>query len=193
MQAQSVNTRRLANRRTGAVKAALLLVLGAETIFFSTLIVSYLVMRGEQAARPFPIQGLGDLLLPSLNTLVLLVSALLAGLAERAIRGGRRDALQSGLRWALGLGLLFVAGQVIEFTRSGMHPADAAFGGIYFALVSFHALHVLAGVFVLLLNLIRASLGDFSPRRYMAVQMGSWFWYYVTGVWLVLFTVLYLV
>ena len=85
-----------------------------------------------------------------------------------------------------------MAGQIIEFNHAGLHIDDQAFGGVFFTLIGFHALHLLAGVFFLGLNLIRANLGDFSGERYEAVELGSWFWYYVTAVWVVLFMALYI-
>ena len=91
------------------------------------------------------------------------------------------------------MGLAFVGLQVLEFTRSGMRPNDQTFGGVYFTLMGFHALHVLGGVLMLITVLWRAFLGDFTPRRHIAVQIGSWFWYFVVGVWVVLFIALYLV
>ena len=59
--------------------------------------------------------------------------------------------------------------------------------------MGFHAVHVLAGVVFLALNYARAYLGDFSSARYETIELGNWFWYYVAGVWLVLFIVLYLI
>jgi cytochrome c oxidase subunit III len=189
MEAQT--TRSTSTQKSVTAQIALLLVIGGETIFFGTLLSSYLFMRASAAPRPV-ISGAG-LTLPILNTLVLLVSALIASWSERAIRTDQKRVLKIGLQVTLALGLVFIIGQVAEFIHSGMHPGDANLAGMYFALITFHALHVLAGVVLLALNLLRAYLGDFSARRFTAVQIGSWFWYYVTAVWVILFIVLYLV
>jgi heme/copper-type cytochrome/quinol oxidase subunit 3 len=101
--------------------------------------------------------------------------------------------LKTYLLMALLMGALFFAGQVFEFMHSGMRIYDSTFGGVFFALISFHALHVLAGITVLAINYARAWLNDFSANRHIAITVGTWFWYYVTAVWIVLFTVLYLV
>jgi cytochrome c oxidase subunit 3 len=90
------------------------------------------------------------------------------------------------------LGLVFVTIQIYEFSHAGMRINDQAFGGVFFTLMGFHGLHVLAGVVFLIINLVRTRLGDFSPNRYEAVELGTWFWYYVTAVWVVLFGALYL-
>jgi len=166
-------------------------VLASETAFFGTLLMAYLYLSLSNSVTPQP--ALTRLIIPTINTAILLVSAGTAWLSNRSIRQGNVPALQRLLMITLALGLLFVAAQIYEFTRSGMLPDDREFGGVYFALIGFHALHVLAGVIVLVINLLRARLGDFSARRHIAVEMGTWFWFYVTGVWLVLFTVLFVV
>jgi heme/copper-type cytochrome/quinol oxidase subunit 3 len=90
------------------------------------------------------------------------------------------------------MGLLFVAGQFYEFTRSGLQVSGQVIGAVFFALMTFHALHVLAGIFLLVFNLARSRMGDFSSTRYEPVIISAWFWYYVCAVWLVLFGALYL-
>ncbi len=195
MKSASNDFRSPMNRGNSAsiAKLALVVLLGGETILFGTLVSSYLFVRAEASVTPSYTQaGLERLWLPIINTLVLLLSAAAAGYAARSIKRGRRDAMQNGLTWSLMLGLMFVALQVIEFSKSGMSPLDAAFGGMYMALIGFHAVHVLAGVVLLGLNLLRARLGDFTEKSHTVIDVSAWFWYYVTAVWFVLFAVLYL-
>ncbi len=169
------------------------LVLGSETLLFGLLAVSYLFMRAQQGIWQPNTLAQYRYWLPVWNTLVLLVSALTAWRSLVAIRAGRRDSLLNASQITLLLGLLFVAGQALEFSQAGM-PLDApGFGGILFALMSFHALHVLAGVVVEGLVVVRARLGDFSPANHVAVEAGVYFWFFVTLVWVVLFVLLYLV
>jgi len=176
--------------RISTGRIALFIVLGAESVFFVTVLVAYAALR-EQVAWNLP-HTFTRLQIPLMNTTILLISAILAGLSTRAIRQGKRDSMQNRLWITLSLGLLFVAGQIFEFSHSGLHIDDASFGGVFFTLLGFHAVHVLAGVVFLVLNLIRASLGDYTAKDYEPVELGTWFWYYVTGVWAVLFTALYL-
>ncbi len=175
------------------MQTTMLVVIGTETAFFATLVVSYLFMRGGGSTLLFRPPSRVDVAIAAANTLVLLASALLARAASRAVQNGRTRLLKIGLLGAFSLGLLFVAGQIFEFRHSGMSLHALDFGGVFFALVGFHALHVLAGMVILGLNLARAQAGDFTPRRHVAVTAGTWFWYFVTAVWLVLFTVLYLI
>jgi cytochrome c oxidase subunit III len=180
-------------RRSSVMQTALLLVITAETVLFGTLVMSYLFLRGGGSSMHFPHPNPLDILIAGSNTLILLVSA---ALARRSLQGIARDDVRGLIRnllLALGLGAVFIAGQVFEFRHAGMRIGDLAFGGVFFALISFHAVHVLAGMTVLGLNLARAKLGDFHERSHTAITAGTWFWYYVTAIWLVLFTVLYLI
>jgi cytochrome c oxidase subunit 3 len=157
--------------RAGVTQSTLLLVLSAETALFGTLVMSYLFLRNGGSdllfARPQPF----DLAIASLNTCVLLVSAACAWNAHRAIGQGHVELLKTYLAITLILGAVFVAGQVFEFRHSGMKLDDSTFGGVFFALISFHAFHVLAGITVLSLNFVRTRLGDFSARRHMVLVL----------------------
>ena len=180
------------NRRSLA-KVTLLAVLSTESVFFGMLLMVFLYMRSQQTSWPFMNTTLPELTLPIANTLLLLLSTVFARRAIQVIRRDDVKALNTALPITLIMGLVFVAGQVIEFNRSGMTITDTAFAGAFFILVAFHALHVLAGVVMLAINTVRSRLGDFSAGSYLPVEIGSWFWYYVAGVWLVLFFVLYII
>jgi cytochrome c oxidase subunit III len=180
-------------RHNSVMQTTLLLVISAETVLFGTLVMSYLFLRGGASSMHFPQPKPLDLLIASSNTLILLGSATFARKAQQVIA---RDNVRGLIRYlflALGLGAIFIAGQVFEFRHAGMRITDLAFGGVFFALISFHAVHVLAGMTVLGLNLVRANLGDFNRTKHTAITAGTWFWYYVAAIWIILFTVLYLV
>jgi cytochrome c oxidase subunit 3 len=172
-------------------RVALFLILASETVLFATLVVSYIALRGQSG---WDVEHtLRRLAFPILNTCILMGSAVLASLALRAIQNDRQGPLRGRLMAALLLGLVFVAGQMYEFRHAGLQVSGQEVGALFFALMSFHALHVLAGVVVISLSWMRARLGDFSARRHEAVSLGVWFWYYVCAVWLVLFGALYLI
>jgi len=172
-------------------KIAMLITLGTESVFFITLLVAYAALR-DQVSWDVP-HTLSRLAIPMINSCILLASALVAWWTNRVIVRDNRPALRNGLLVTLLLGLVFVAGQIYEFNNAGLSIDDQAFGGVFFTLLGFHAVHVLAGVVFLGLNLMRTILGDFSAERYEAVELGVWFWYYVTAVWGVLFVALYLI
>jgi len=177
--------------KTTTGRIALLITLGAETVFFITLLVAYAALRDEVS---WNVQHtLTRLTIPLINTAVLLISAGMAWVSTNAIRQDKQAALRNGLLVTVILGLIFVAGQVYEFSHAGLQINDQSFGGVFFTLMGFHAVHVLAGVVFLVLNYMRANLGDFSAGRHEAVELGTLFWYYVTAVWFVLFAALYLI
>jgi cytochrome c oxidase subunit III len=177
----------------GIMQMTMFLVLATESALFVTLVMAYLFMRGGGSTMVFTPPSASDIAIASANTVVLLGSAAAVQAAHNAIARDHAGQLQRALLLALGLGALFVAGQIFEFRHSGMSLRDFSFGGAFFALISFHATHVLAGMVVLALNLARAHAGDFTARRHVAITAGMWFWYFVVAVWIILFTVLYLI
>ncbi len=180
-------------RGQGVARTGLLAALASETVFFGTLLSAYFFMRLDQPGWPLAGFAWPRMALPLANTAVLVASAVAVALAERAVARGSSRGLGLGLFLGLALGLVFIGGQFMEFTSNGMRPGDQAFGGVFFTLMGFHAVHVLAGIVILAINGVRGRLGDFSRARHVAVTMGAWFWYYVTGVWLAMFAALYLV
>jgi cytochrome c oxidase subunit 3 len=171
-------------------KVALSIILTSESVFFATMLVAYIALRKQDS---WPVEHtLARLTIPIANTAVLLFSAISAWRGTVSIRDGKTSGSQGWQMLTLLLGLVFVTIQIYEFSHAGMRINDQAFGGVFFTLMGFHGLHVLAGVVFLIINLVRTRLGDFSPNRYEAVELGAWFWYYVTAVWVVLFGALYL-
>jgi cytochrome c oxidase subunit 3 len=177
--------------KTSTGKLALFITLGTESVFFITLLVAYAALR-DDVSWNVP-HTLTRLTIPLLNTAVLLVSTLIARQSLLAIRRDNQMALKGISLLTVLLGLVFVAGQIYEFSHAGLRINDPSFGGVFFTLMGFHALHVLGGVVFLGLNYMRASLGDFSAEKHEAVELGVLFWYYVAAVWLVLFVALYLI
>ncbi|MDD5370703.1 MAG: cytochrome c oxidase subunit 3 [Anaerolineaceae bacterium] len=182
------------SQQSGATaRIALLITLGSETAFFGMLLAAYLYLRSDLGSWQLTQASLARLSIPGANTLLLLASAVTAAIGQQAIHKGRAGQLQTWMGATLLLGVIFIAGQVYEFTSTGMSPNDQAFGGVFFTLMGFHALHLIAGCGALALVFIRTRLGDFTARKHVAVDIGVWFWFYVVAVWVVLFSALYLV
>ncbi len=173
-------------------KVALAIILLTETVLFATLLAAYVALRSQ--ANWALVHSLPRLLVPILNTTILLASAWSARQTHVLVLAKQRTALVPTTQaLTLALGLIFVAGQAYEFAHAGLRIDDQAFGGVFFALMGFHAVHILAGVVVLAINLARPRYPNFSEADATAIEIGSLFWYYVVAVWLVLFTALYLV
>lgn len=171
----------------------LFVILAAESVFFGSLVMVYFYLRSRVGYPPFEAGGLYHLSVPLANTAILLFSSLCAWASTRHMAKGNTRAAEGWTWAALALGLVFIAGQVLEFQNSGFQISDAAYGGVFFALMGFHALHVIGGGVFLAINAWRLAAGDFSVEEHAALSAGAWFWYYVFLVWLVLFSVLFLV
>lgn len=179
------------SREQAIARSTMLLLLGAEGVFFLTLVMVALYLRTNELHSQFAAFR-PSLLLPVTNTVVLGCSAFTMWWAHRSVGHDRTTMLRRLLLVTILCGVFFVGGQVVEFLRSGMAPWEEGLGGLFFTLLGFHATHVVAGMIVLSALLIRAYLGDFDAESHVAVTMGAWFWYFVTAVWAVLFYLLYL-
>ena len=168
----------------------------SEVAIFGTLIVTYLFYLGKDVVGPTPAEAL-KLPLVLGTTACLLASSATVHLAERAL--GRGD--QGGfLRWwaaTIGLGVAFLVGTGFEWhdliVRHHLTLSRNLFGTTYYTLVGLHALHVTGGVTIMLIVLGLALRRQVTAANRAAVGLVSWYWHFVDAVWLVVFTVVYVV
>jgi cytochrome c oxidase subunit 3/cytochrome o ubiquinol oxidase subunit 3 len=168
----------------------------SEVALFSTLIVTYLFYLGKDEVGPTPAEAL-SLPLVLCTTACLLASSGTIHLAEKALGQGRRGGF---LRWWLAtivLGAVFLAGTAFEWRelieRHHLTISRNLFGTTYYTLVGLHALHVTAGVAVMLIVFALALRRQVTTANREGVGLVSWYWHFVDGVWVVVFTVVYLV
>jgi cytochrome c oxidase subunit 3/cytochrome o ubiquinol oxidase subunit 3 len=168
----------------------------SEVAFFSTLIVTYLNYIGKDRVGPTPAEAL-SLRLVLGTTACLLLSSVTVHFAERALRHGTQGGFH--LLWGLTilLGVLFLAGTGYEWydliTKHHLTIGRNLFGTTFFTLVGFHGLHVTAGVVTMLIVLGLALAGRVTAANPTGPEVVSWYWHFVDGVWVVVFTVVYLV
>ena len=170
--------------------------LASEAAFFATLIVAYLIFLGKDTVGPTPSEAL-SLPLVLCTTLLLLSSSVTIHFAERRLRSGDQAALPSLWAATIVLGAAFLLGTAYEWreliTRHHLTISRNLFGTTYYTLVGFHGLHVTAGVVVMLIMLGLAVGRQVTAQNRVGIEMVSWYWHFVDGVWLVVFTVVYLV
>ncbi len=170
------------------VKLAIL----SEAMLFGAFFAVYFVIRSESPGWP-PAEGVErpELLLPGLNTLLLVSSSVTMQWAVRSARGGDQ---RRTLRW-LGLTLLFgtvfLAIQAYEFATNGFGLSAGTFGSTFYILTGFHGAHVLAGLILIGVVANRARLGLVSAEHHTAVEGTSYYWHFVDVVWIFLFSTLY--
>jgi heme/copper-type cytochrome/quinol oxidase subunit 3 len=175
-------------------KFAVWLFLATEVMFFTGLIGTYIVIRMGSPEWPHPY----DLLavdITAANTFLLITSSYFMVRGLQAIQKDDRAGL---LKW-LGLtiigGSLFVGVQVYEYLQlihHGSLPNVNLFWSTFYAMTGFHGLHVVVGVIWLTCVWIAAARGKYSARRYVPVELAGLYWHFVDLVWVLLFTIVYL-
>lgn len=168
--------------------------IGSECMLFGSLIITYLVYRGKSLVGPYP-EELLNIPFITVTTFVLLMSSLMMVLALAAVQ---RDDIRWGKVWLLMtalLGTVFLGGQVYEFTHfvhEGLTLRRNLFGGSFFLLTGTHGAHVAVGV-VWLLSLFGMGVrGKLTSENAETVEIAGLYWHFVDVVWIVLFTIIYL-
>ena len=169
--------------------------LASDCMFFGSLIGTYLVYRGRTLISPTPIE-IFDIPYTSVSAFALLMSSLAMVLALAAIQRGDIRRLKIWLLTTAGLGLVFVGGQVYEFTtfgHEGLNLSTSIFGSTFFVLTGFHGAHVSLGIAWLLSLFVLAWRGQMSQARSLDVEIAGLYWHFVDIVWIIIFTVVYLI
>jgi cytochrome c oxidase subunit 3 len=145
----------------------------------------------------FPEHVLDPFHFPLLNTMILLCSGCTVTWAHHALINGHRDGLIKGLWCTIGLGLLFTSIQAYEYIHAPFlfvgQPADGAtiYGSTFMMATGFHGFHVIVGTIFLIVCLVRAYKGHFTPRQHFGFEAAAWYWHFVDVVWLFLFLCIY--
>ncbi|WP_127752178.1 cytochrome c oxidase subunit 3 [Devosia sp. 1566] len=129
--------------------------------------------------------------LPLFNTLLLLTSGTTVTWAHHALLQNDRQGLKWGLILTVLLGAVFTVVQAIEYSEAGFSFSGNMYGATFFMATGLHGFHVLVGTIFLLVCLIRAMRGDFTPERHLGFEFAAWYWHFVDVVWLFLFASIY--
>jgi cytochrome c oxidase subunit III len=174
-------------------RAGMIGLIIAEASLLAIFVVAYLFYIGKSLHGPYPKDVLE---VPIFNTLCLLASSVTVGLAVGALRRG--GLAQAGIWLPLTalLGGIFLAGTAREWYRlivdHGLTIGTNLFGTTFYSLVGFHAFHVTVGVMMLALLSAFIWSGALRPVHAEHVELVSWYWHFVDAVWIVVFTVVYL-
>jgi cytochrome c oxidase subunit 3 len=129
--------------------------------------------------------------LPLLNTLILLTSGTTVTWAHHALLHGDRKGLINGLWLTILLGAAFTCVQAYEYMHASFTFSGHIYGATFFMATGFHGAHVLIGTTFLIVCLIRAYAGHFSPTQHLGFEFAAWYWHFVDVVWLFLFVCIY--
>lgn len=176
-------------------KLAMWIFLASDVLLFGALITSYVVYRGRSVVGPYP-KDVFDIPYTSVSSFVLLASSLTMVLALAAIQRGDLGRMRLWLLATAMLGMTFVGGQVYEFTtfyREGLSLTTNLFGTTFYVLTGFHGAHVTIGILMLLTLFSLSFMGRLTERDAMTVELVGLYWHFVDIVWIVIFTVVYLI
>jgi cytochrome c oxidase subunit III len=166
----------------------------AETSLFAVFVVAYLFYIGKSLSGPSPREVLE---LPIVGTICLLSSSISVALATRALAAGRIARAGSWLFVTVVLGLAFLGSTAREWRHlileRGLTIGTNLFGTTFYPLVGLHASHVTLGLFMLGLCVVFAWSGALKTVHAERVELVSWYWHFVDGVWVVVFTVVYVI
>ncbi|WP_421117842.1 heme-copper oxidase subunit III [Aquihabitans daechungensis] len=176
-------------------KLAMWTFLGSECLLFGGLISTFLLYKTRAADGETP-HELYDILFTSISSFVLLMSSLTMVLAVSAIQ--RRDlrAMQGWLLTTALLGVVFISGQVYEFTEfvnEGYGMTHSPAWSAFFTLTGFHGVHVTLGIVMLISTAALAWRGHITHKNAEAVEIVGLYWHFVDVVWVIIFTVVYLI
>ncbi len=175
-------------------KIAFWTFIGSECLLFGSLISTYLVYQGRSVSGPTTHEIL-NIPLTSVSTFVLLMSSLAMVLALAAVTRGDKTWSRVWILSTALLGTVFLGFQVYEFVsfvHEGLTLQVNLFGSTFFVLTGTHGAHVAVGVLWLLTLFVMSLRGKLGPEKALTVEITGLYWHFVDVVWIVIFTVVYL-
>ena len=175
-------------------KVAMACLIIAESAIFTIFVVAYLFYLGKSLTGPTPREVLET---PIFFTICLLSSSLTVHLAGKSLEHGKRGAFLGLWILTIILGGAFLFGTGLEWHRliyeHGLTISTNLFGTTYYSLVGLHAFHVTVGLIMLLVVLIFGLAGRVGSDQFRRIDVLALYWHFVDAVWVVVFTVVYIV
>ena len=173
---------------------AVICLIVTESSLFMIFVVAYLFYIGKSLSGPYPSDVLST---PVIATICLLSSSLTIVLAERDFERANTGGFRLWWAGTIVLGAVFLALTAAEWshliTGRGLTISANLFGTTFYSLVGLHASHVIVGLTLLALALILFLRGHVRPEHGPRLKLISWYWHFVDAVWVVVFTVIYLI
>jgi cytochrome c oxidase subunit III len=170
----------------------MLLFIISEVMIFGAFFTAYFFIR-VVTHDPWPAPGTK---IPAastgVNTGILLVSSLTIHWALVSIKKGNRFGLKAGMVLTFMLGLTFLFLQMNEYVHLGWAPHDTAQATIFYSLTGLHGAHVFVGLCALAIVTIRSFRGHYSPEHHQGMEVPGIYWHFVDGMWIIVYTALYI-
>ena len=175
-------------------KIGVISLIVTETALFTIFAVAYLFYIGKSLTGPYPPEVLEP---PILATICLLSSSATIMLAERAFRNGANGSFKLWWLITMILAVVFLVWTVLEWRRliyqHNLTIGTNLFGTSFYSLLGLHATHVVAGLILLSLVFWLSLRGLVTRSHAEHIEMISWYWHFVDAVWVVVFTVVYII
>lgn len=164
----------------------------SESLMFGGLFATYLILKG--AASEWPPEGTEvELFLPTINTIILVSSSFVIHMGDTAIKKGDVKGLRLWYIVTALMGTIFLLGQLYEYNTLGYGLRTNIFANCFYLMTGFHGLHVFVGLLLILGVLWRSRRqGHYSATKHIGVEMAEIYWHFVDIIWIVLFTLLYI-
>ena len=175
-------------------KVGVICLISTETALFTIFVVAYIFYIGKSLTGPYPKDVLD---LPIFATISLLSSSATVTMAERKLHSREGGGFRMWLGLTILLGATFLGGTALEWrkliTVDHLTISTNLFGTTYYSLVGLHASHVVVGLILLMVTMVTALRGGTMLRQGRRFQFLAWYWHFVDGVWVVVFTVVYVI
>ena len=172
----------------------LAMFLVADAMTFAGFFAAYLTFKAVNPLLPGAIYEL-ELPLPTLNTILLLVSSATFHRAGLNLRRANNERCRLWLMLTAMLGLAFLASQMVEYFTLPFGLTDNLYASTFYALTGFHGLHVTLGTLMILIVWwqCRTPSGRVSANNHFPLEAAELYWHFVDGIWVILFVILYLI
>ncbi|CDM95995.1 MULTISPECIES: cytochrome c oxidase subunit 3 [Limnospira] len=164
----------------------------AESMIFLGMFSAYLIYRAMSAQ--WPPEGIErELLLPGINTLILISSSFVMNRGNKAIKNDDQAGLRVWFAATAIMGAIFLAGQVYEYSNLEFGLTTNLYASCFYVLTAFHGLHVTFGVLLISGVLVRSAKdGHYTKESHFGPEAAELYWHFVDVIWIILFILLYL-
>jgi cytochrome c oxidase subunit 3 len=196
-----VHGREPATMRVGIDRgmAGMALFIGSEVMIFACLFAGYFFVRNQASTWPPVVNGheveTANAVLALILTVLLVSSSGFAHFGIFSLQNNNRTGFKFGIAVAILLGTIFISGQIYEWFSlfdEGLNAHSTTYGSTFFLITGFHGAHVIAGLCMLWVVLVRAFRNDFTPRRHVFADAAVLYWHFVDVIWIFVVFILYI-
>lgn len=163
----------------------------SESVIFLSFFAGYIVYKTTSLNwLPDGVTGL-EIKEPTINTIILVSSSFTIYIAEKFLHKNNLWGFRAFWLLTIAMGSYFLYGQAVEWSGLAFGFGDGVFGGSFYLLTGFHGLHVLTGVLLQLIMLVRSFLPNEYDKGLYGIEATSLFWHFVDVIWIALFTLIY--